>query len=164
MPMVQDALISTGANPSEVGRAWAPFTIAAGQSLVFRLIGDGGQGATLPGPAVAETAILSGFVIEPFTEFGDFNRVGGVTAADFLILAGNLGTHLEENYVGHAGGDMNLDGKVDLYDFNQFKSSFPGAFAAAMATVPEPSTIVVAGLLIAGGWLGVRRNRRAACL
>jgi hypothetical protein len=160
MPMVQDALISTGANPAEIGHASAPFTIAGGQTLVFRMIGDGGQGTTLPGPAVSETAILSGFVIEPFTELGDFNGMGGVTAADFLVLSGNLGTHLDGNYVGHAGGDMNLDGRVDLDDFGQFKASFPGAFAAAMAMVPEPSSLVIGAMLAAGGLMGSRRYRR----
>lgn len=159
-PAVQDAPISTGTDPAEIGRASAPFTIAAGQNLVFRLIGDGGQDVSPPGPTQLETAILSGFVIEPFTMFGDFDRVGGVTADDFFILSGNLGTHLEGNFVGHAGGDINLDGKVDLHDFNQFKASFPAAFAAATASVPEPSTMGAVALLAAGGGVALRRRRR----
>ena len=155
--VVEDALISTGPNPLEAGRAWAPFTIGAGQSLVFRLIGDGGQvGATND----VETAVFSGFVIEPFTMFGDFNLDGEVTAADFFVLAGTLGTHLDGNFVGYAGGDMNLDGKVDLYDFDNFKVTFPAAFAAAMASnVPEPASIVVS-LLAVGGLMGVGRYRQ----
>lgn len=154
----QDALYSTGINPSEVGRGSVPFTATTGNDVVIHLIGDGGTPSSPS--ATTETALLNGFVIEKFTTLGDFNLSGTVEAGDFLILAENLGTHLDGNYVGHAGGDINLDGRVDLNDFGSFKTLFPQAFAAGMA-IPEPSTAAIVLLALLSSSFS-RRSRRVA--
>lgn len=146
---VQDVLVSTGSNPAPFGHASIPFT-ATGSDVVLRITGDGGTVGFSN-----ELAILNGFVIEPFTEYGDFDGVGGVTIDDFFILSGNLGTHLEGNFVGHAGGDIDVDGDVDLDDFGTFKAMYPAIVAAAVG-VPEPSTLA----LVAAAGCGLLAMRR----
>jgi PEP-CTERM motif len=153
----QDALFSTTTNPTEIGRSSLAFTVSGGNSVVYRIIGTGGTPGTT---FTSETALLNGFVIEPFTTLGDFDRMNGVDVNDYFILSNNLGTHLDGNFVGHAGGDINLDGRVDLDDFGQFKALFPAVAAAAAASVPEPSIISLA-LLASGGAFVLRRKRLA---
>jgi hypothetical protein len=148
-------LASTSTNPPMVGHAWFPFTANGTDAVHFRIIGQGG---TIGFPT-SETAVFNGFWIEPFTMLGDFNRMGGVEVNDFFILSDNLGTHLDGNFVGHAGGDINLDGRVDLDDFDQFKALFP-AVAAAAGAVPEPPTVALASLVVFGGSIILRRPRR----
>ncbi|MCO6044679.1 PEP-CTERM sorting domain-containing protein [Aeoliella sp. ICT_H6.2] len=149
---VQNALVSTGSAPVPFGHTSIPFT-ASGADVVLRLVGDEGT----PGFS-NELAILNGFVIEPFTEYGDFNRAGGVTVDDFFILSANLGTHLDGNFAGHAGGDIDLDGDVDLDDFGTFKDMYPAIVAAATG-VPEPSSVVLVATA-AVGVLALRRRVR----
>ena len=152
--VVDDALASTGTNPVTVGHAFFPFTANGSDTVQFRIIGQGGT----VGFPTSETAILNGFTIEPFTTLGDFNVSGTVEVNDFYILSNNLGTHLDGNFVGHAGGDINLDGRVDLDDFGMFKALFPQVAAAAEA-VPEPTTMALASLVVFGGAISRRRPR-----
>ena len=56
-------------------------------------------------------------------------------------MAMNLGVHLDRD-VTFADGDFNLDSRVDLVDFNEFKTAFPAVFAAATG-IPEPATLVM---------------------
>lgn len=152
---IEDVLFSTGSNPNPFGKLSIPFT-ATGADLVLQVVGD----SSTVGTPAAELAILNGFVIEPFTTYGDFNGVGGVTVADFNILANNLATHLDGNFVGHAGGDIDLDGDVDLDDFGAFKQLFPGVVALALGTnVPEPQSVVLLAVATVGGMLMARRRR-----
>lgn len=152
---VEDVLFSTGSNPNPFGKLSIPFT-ATGADLVLQVVGD----SSTVGTPASELAILNGFVIEPFTTYGDFNRVGGVTVADFNILANNLATQLDGNFVGHAGGDIDLDGDVDLDDFGAFKQLFPGVVALALGTsVPEPQSIALILMAAVGGMFVARRQR-----
>jgi hypothetical protein len=55
---------------------------------------------------------------------------------------------------------LNFDRKIDIADFRIFKTEFPGgagAFEAAFAGVPEPSSVVL--LLLAAAWLQVGAGR-----
>jgi len=76
---------------------------------------------------------------------GDFNADHKVDLTDFGILKSNFGTGATL-----AQGDANGDAKVDLSDFGILKANFGKTGAAA---VPEPSTLLLAGLgaVLAGG-------------
>ena len=80
-------------------------------------------------------AIFTGFQLEPLPESGDFNSDGSVDAADYQILANNFNTSgtFEE-------GDLNLDTKIDIQDFVEFRAVFSSPAAAA---VPEPSSLLL---------------------
>ncbi|MFO0900603.1 MAG: dockerin type I domain-containing protein [Pirellulales bacterium] len=84
---------------------------------------------------------------------GDANGDGKVDLSDFGILKSNFGsgTTLAE-------GDFNADGKVDLSDFGILKENF-GATGAAF--VPEPSSLVLAGIGVLALGLVARRRRTA---
>jgi hypothetical protein len=96
----------------------------------------------------------------------DLNFDGNVTLADWQILVGNLGSDFSaisraQSYV---LGDLNLDGISDGSDFATFRNDYDalngaGAFAAALAQVPEPTTLALG--LLGGVLLGIARLRRA---
>ena len=81
---------------------------------------------------------------------GDFNGDGVVDTADYMVLAGNLGTG-----TGPTQGDMNGDGSVDLSDVGAFAAAFP---APAGAAVPEPAGLSMI-LMAAGLLIGATRRR-----
>ncbi len=81
---------------------------------------------------------------------GDFNQDGAIDTADFDIMVANFRTGNS-----HEEGDINFDFAVDLQDFVEFAGKFNGGAAA----VPEPSTWVLAVLVLLG-ILGCRRRRR----
>ena len=92
----------------------------------------------------------------------DLNANGVVDGADWLILRGNLVGGTLASDLSNAElfqlGDMNQDRTVDRSDFIAFKDAYntangPGSFASMAASVPEPTTMVlalVAGLFITG--------------
>jgi hypothetical protein len=71
---------------------------------------------------------------------GDTNADGKVDLVDLNNVRNNFG--------GTTGGDTNNDGIVDLTDLNNVRNNF-GATAGANA-VPEPSSLVLVGLGLAG--------------
>lgn len=88
-----------------------------------------------------------------FVKFGDFNGDNQVDLADHQAIV----DHWLSSVSPYADGDVTGDGFVDLSDFNRFKNEYfegpPAALENWQATVPEPSTLVLAGL--AGvAWLG----------
>ncbi len=99
--------------------------------------------------------------VVPFVEFtpGDFDYSGDIDETDFLILAGNLGGHLD-GAVTFSDGDINFDGKVDLDDFGEFKSLYPAIVAGAgFAIAPEPGAALLAVVALVGGLLATSRAR-----
>jgi hypothetical protein len=84
---------------------------------------------------------------------GDANGDGKVNLSDFGILKDNFGsgTTLAE-------GDFNADGKVDLSDFGILKDNF-GSTGAAF--VPEPSSLLMAGIGTLALGFALRRRRTA---
>lgn len=88
---------------------------------------------------------------------GDFNGDGTVDAADYTVWRANLGAADESSLNGNGSGS----GGVDEADFNLWRTQYGQASgsAAASATVPEPSTVLLIVMGLAATAMG-RRNRR----
>jgi hypothetical protein len=104
----------------------------------------------------------------PFA-LGDLNTDGSINVADWVILRTNQQTNLTSLSKAQAYrlGDLDGDLHDDFADFVLFKNAFDiangaGAFAAMVASVPEPSTTL---LVLAAGTVFLsapRRNRSAS--
>jgi hypothetical protein len=94
----------------------------------------------------------------------DFNFDNALTAADYNVLLSNHLKTLTETTAAtsYVKGDINGDLRNDVNDFRLFKADYiaangEAAFAALLASVPEPGSL---SLLAAGAvMLGVRRRR-----
>jgi hypothetical protein len=87
---------------------------------------------------------------------GDYNHDGVVDTADYIVWRKVLGQ------VGGSLADGNGDGRVDQADYLVWRSGF-GRIAPAIgsaAGVPEPSSVVIAGLVGALAFAKPRRRRR----
>ena len=87
---------------------------------------------------------LGGAIIEAPTNPGDFNADGQLDMADFLIMAENFNESFPFNE-SFAKGDQTRDRKVDLADFLEIREIFNAAQPGALASVPEPSCLVLLG-------------------
>ena len=88
---------------------------------------------------------------------GDFDLDGSVGFADFLILSANFGQSNDDAPAYTAGNIDMVDG-VNFSDFLALSANF--GQAAAAASVPEPSSGVLAGIVVVA--LGLVRRRRTA--
>jgi hypothetical protein len=98
--------------------------------------------------------------------FGDLNRDGAFDASDWAVYI----SHAQTSLAGlspaevYARGDLNLDGVNNLSDMDLFMDAFDaahgdGAFAAMLARVPEPHSVLLA--LWGAALLAVRRLGRS---
>jgi len=97
---------------------------------------------------------------------GDLNVDGVVNAADWVIFRTNQQTDLSSKSLAEAYrlGDLTGDKLNDHADFVLFKSAYDvangaGAFVSMIASVPEPSTVM---LVLAAGLISIPFRRRAA--
>jgi hypothetical protein len=99
---------------------------------------------------------------------GDLNFNGSIDAADWTVYISNALTNLSSlsRAEAYQKGDLNGDGVNNLNDLDLFKEAFDaangvGAFAAMVASVPEPAA---GALLLACGiaLMGRRRVRRGS--
>ena len=135
-----------------IGSAWNPspyedldftFTLVGGTPLAGEVVYIGNDGA-----AIAAT---------------DLDADGDTDAADFsaFALASQADLTGMSDYQLYKNGDLNGDGKNNYVDFRLFKDAFIAAngapaFAALMASVPEPTSL----LLAIGGAVGLAFRRR----
>jgi hypothetical protein len=89
------------------------------------------------------------------THFGDLNLDGAVNLQDFATLKGVFGSP-----GGWASGDFDGNAQVDLADFTTLKGNF-GSGSPAAASVPEPSSAILALLALAAAMLWIRSHRSA---
>lgn len=89
----------------------------------------------------------------PAVKDGDFNSDNAINAADWVIFRTNQHANLSALTLQQAFflGDLNSDKKNDHADFNIFKQLYDvtngaGAFAAMVASVPEPTGFAMAGV------------------
>ncbi len=93
---------------------------------------------------------------------GDLDGDGDVDLTDYDTIR----IHQQQSLLYNFEGEMTGDSLVDLNDFRAFKTAYEaanggsGSLAAALAAVPEPSTLVLAMLLV-GAVAWVKRGRLA---
>jgi hypothetical protein len=84
---------------------------------------------------------------------GDADRNGTVGPSDLVALEAHFG----QPGAGWAGGDFNLDGQVDAFDYLTLKSNYGQRLPSG---VPGPASVLTLGLLLPG--LLVRRRSHCA--
>jgi hypothetical protein len=73
---------------------------------------------------------------------------------DFAIIQ----SHFQQPATMRTDGDLNGDEIVDFRDFRQWKNNFPTPAPGGSAAIPEPASVVLAGLMVAG--LAATRRRK----
>jgi hypothetical protein len=100
-------------------------------------------------------------VLMLFTYTGDGNLDGAVTFDDYAAMDSAFFGLIPT--LGWATGDINFDGEITFDDYSVVDQAFffqgPPLANAALATVPEPATILIAALAVLCGL--VARKRRA---
>ncbi|MCO6043275.1 autotransporter-associated beta strand repeat-containing protein [Aeoliella sp. ICT_H6.2] len=138
------------------------FTPAAGTQYTLLSaaegITDAGVDYVLPAGFRAAIVDMTDLVLS-FGLQGDFNGDGIVDIADYTVWRNNLGAADESALMGNGDG---LNG-VDAGDYAVWKSNFGSGAAAAAGsnaqqTVPEPSSILLLALVLAGGAMVYRKT------
>lgn len=101
-----------------------------------------------------DLALFNSIFLPPTGTPGDFNNNGKVDAADYTIWRNNLGQPEGNLLNGNGNG-----GTIDQTDYALWKTNFGsgGSGALASAAVPEPSSILMVMLCVAGV-VGLRRR------
>jgi hypothetical protein len=93
---------------------------------------------------------------------GDVDHNNIVNMADFQIIRANwLATSASLGHqIGQTDGDLNQNGIVDIQDFREWKTAFGGGSGAGSlaGVVPEPSSLILAGLAVCGLLIGAKRH------
>jgi hypothetical protein len=104
-------------------------------------------------------------ILLKYTYYGDIDQNGQVDADDLTVFASNFGRTSGATQV---DGDIDFNGTVDADDLTIFANNFNKGVGAPLATavagvqaVPEPTSLVLAGLGAAGilAGLAIRRKR-----
>ncbi|MCO6047094.1 LamG domain-containing protein [Aeoliella sp. ICT_H6.2] len=138
---------------ASIGSAWFQSTVEDIQAI----------GQMSDGTMTALEVVYTGDALSPI----DLNADGIVDEDDWFVFAANAYTNISGLTEAQARrvGDLNFDGLQDYDDFRSFKSQFnalagAGALEAIIggASVPEPSTLALAGLAAAALLISKRSN------
>ena len=110
--------------------------------------------------ALSDEEIMIAMIGVAPEDAGDFNDDGTVNLDDFNIMVSNFNQRFSTTE-SFSRGDMNVNGRVDLQDFLEFRELFNAQGAAAVG-VPEPMgiTLVMTGLVTAV-FAAARQRRRS---
>jgi probable HAF family extracellular repeat protein len=128
------------------GSHWT-LTIARAINNNGLIVGDGSYDGTPYG------FVLDASSLTPTPLTGDTNGDGTVDLTDLNNVLNNFGTTAAGN-----PGDENHDNKVDLSDLNDVLNNFGSSNSAALASVPEPTSVSL--LALGATTLLTRRRRR----
>jgi len=110
-----------------------------------------------------QSGLVGNEILVKYTYYGDANLDGQVTALDFALLdAGYANTkEYSLNQPGWYYGDYNLDGRVNSLDYALMQAGYV-AYSGSVGplTLPEPSTLLLGSLGVAGWLLALRRRRK----
>lgn len=110
--------------------------------------------------ALSDEEIMVAMIGVAPEDAGDFNDDGAVNLDDFNIMLSNFNQRFSTTE-SFSKGDNNVNGRVDLADFLEFRQLF-NAQGAAAASVPEPMgiTLFMTGLVTALFAAARQRRRR----
>jgi hypothetical protein len=138
-------------------------TTSVGYAEAGELGIDGGGSYTNQEPTTTNTTITDETVILKQTYVGDFDLDGSVTGSDFLNWSGSL--PVTDGSADWYQGDADYDGNITIADFIAWGGNFPASGLSGRGggpvPVPEPSTLVLAALGLAG-LATVSRRRRSS--
>jgi hypothetical protein len=108
--------------------------------------------------ALSDEEIMIAMIGVAPEDAGDFNDDGTVNLDDFNIMVSNFNQSFS-TVESFSRGDNNVNGRVDLQDFIEFRQLF-NAQGAAAASVPEPTgiTLVMTGLVVFAAARQRKRN------
>jgi hypothetical protein len=108
--------------------------------------------------ALSDEEIMIAMIGVAPEDAGDFNDDGTVNVDDFNIMVSNFNQSFS-TVESFSRGDNNVNGRVDLQDFIEFRQLF-NAQGAAAASVPEPmgTTLVMTGLVVFAAARQRKRN------
>jgi hypothetical protein len=125
-----------------------PFTV--GRGMFNNEVSDWSD-ALIDEVRISDTALLPNeflFVTVPAVSDADFDDDGLVTGNDFLIWQRNYSL---DGQTGNSNGDANGDGIVDNLDLADWETQYggPAPLSSSVATVPEPTSLMLMGGLLA---------------
>jgi hypothetical protein len=92
-------------------------------------------------------------LLSEVTEDADFDNDDDVDGVDFFTWQRNVGKD------GSEGGDANFDNFVDQADLAIWEGQYPTPLSGAISSVPEPTSVALVLLGLAGLTCGSRRGR-----